>query len=385
MLKAVLGLYLHIPFCAAICNYCNFNRGLLDAALKRRYVDAIVEEIRAAAEPETAVDTIYFGGGTPSLLAGDEVERILKACRDAFALTQDPEITLEANPETVSRELLKSYRAAGVNRLSYGVQSFDDLELKRLGRLHSADTARRALSAARDGGFDNVSLDLMMWLPQQTVAQWLSSVEALIAEEPDHASLYLLEIYPNAPLKDDMARGGWSLAPDDDAAAMYLEGLARLDAAGYEQYEISNVARPGRRARHNVKYWQDGEWLGFGCGAHSTRGGVRWRNVAATMEYVDRVAAGRSVIADRRVLDTAERIEDALFTGLRLTDGLDLYAIAARYDVDVWERYGGELQRFVDARVLIHEPSRRLALTRSGMLLANEVMTVFIGTDSTVK
>jgi putative oxygen-independent coproporphyrinogen III oxidase len=381
----LLGLYLHIPFCAAICNYCNFNRGLLDEAVKSRYVDALIGEIRGAAEPGTPVDTIYFGGGTPSLLSAREVAQVLDACRQSFALAADREITLEANPETVTLERLEGYRAAGVNRISYGVQSFNDPELARLGRLHSADTARGALSLARAAGFDNVSLDLMMWLPEQRVDQWLASVAALIEERPEHASLYLLELYPNAPLKEDMARAGWSLAPDDDAATMYLDGLARLDAAGYEQYEISNVARGGRRARHNVKYWTDGEWLGCGCGAHSTRNGVRWRNVAATMDYIRRVAGRASVIAERRAMTPEERLEEALFTGLRLTAGVHLPDIASRYGTDVWVRYGSELQRFVEAGLLVHEPGRRLALTRSGMLLANEVMAVFIGTDSTVK
>ncbi len=383
--ESVLGLYLHIPFCAAICNYCNFNRGLFDAALKARYVDALVAEIQAAGEPGTPIDTIYLGGGTPSLLTVADLDRILSACHDSFDLVPDHEITLEANPETISRALLEGYRTAGVNRLSFGVQSFDDHELRRLGRIHSADSARAALAAARAAGFDSVSLDLMMWLPEQRVEQWLASVDALIAANPEHASLYLLELYPNAPLKEDMARRGWSLAPDDDAAAMYLAALERLDTAGYEQYEISNVARPGYRARHNVKYWRDGEWLGFGCGAHSTRQNIRWRNVAATMEYVQRVAAGRSVIAERRELSTDERLEDALFLGLRLTAGLDLREIRTHYGLDVWQRHGAELQRFVEAGLVIHEPDRRLALTRSGMLMANEVMAVFIGTDSTVK
>ena len=381
----MLGVYVHVPFCAAICNYCNFNRGLLDESLKRRYVDALVADIERSAEPHTVIDTIYFGGGTPSLLDEREVARVIDACRTAFRLADDHEITLEANPETITRERLAGYRATGVNRLSFGVQSFDDQELRRLGRLHSADTARRAVGLSRDAGFDNVSLDLMMWLPQQSVSEWLASVDALIALEPAHASLYLLELYPNAPLKEDMARSGWSLAPDDDAATMYLEAMTRLDAAGYEQYEISNVAKRGRAARHNVKYWQDGEWLGFGCGAHATRNGVRWRNVTATMDYIERVAMGGSVVAERRVMSDDHRIEEALFTGLRLTAGLDLPAFAARYGVDVWARYGDELQRFVDAGVLVHEPRRRLALSRSGMLLANEVMTVFLGTDSTVK
>jgi oxygen-independent coproporphyrinogen-3 oxidase len=166
---------------------------------------------------------------------------------------------------------------------------------------------------------------------------------------------------------------------------MYVEALTRLDAAGYEQYEISNVARPGRRARHNVKYWQDGDWLGFGCGAHSTRHSIRWRNVAATMDYIQRVADGRDVVAERRGLTADEQVEDALFMGMRLTAGLDLPTIRARYGLDVWERYGGELRRFVEAGLVNHDPGRRLALTRSGMLMANEVMAVFIETDSTVK
>jgi oxygen-independent coproporphyrinogen-3 oxidase len=182
-----------------------------------------------------------------------------------------------------------------------------------------------------------------------------------------------------------MARAGWSQAPDADAAAMYLEALARLDGAGYQQYEISNVAQPGRRARHNVKYWQDGEWLGFGCGAHSTRGGARWRSVPATMDYVRRIAAGDPVVAERRILDADERVEDALFTGLRLSAGIDLPGIERRYGIDVWERYGAELARFVDAGLVIHRPKRQLALTRPGMLLANEVMTVFISPRSTVE
>jgi oxygen-independent coproporphyrinogen-3 oxidase len=375
----VLGLYLHIPFCAAICNYCNFNRGLLDEALKVRYVDALVAEIDAAAEPTTAVDTIFFGGGTPSLLTGAEAGRILDACGRSFAVTPDAEITLEANPETVSPSSLAAYRAAGVNRVSFGVQSFRDDELRRLGRLHSARTALDALDMARAAGCENVSLDLMMWLPEQRVDQWLASIDALVGAAPDHASLYLLELYPNAPLREDMARAGWSQAPDEDAAEMYLEALARLDAAGYEQYEISNVARPGRASRHNVKYWEDGEWLGFGCGAHSTREGARWRNVTATMDYVRRVGAGESLVAERRVLDADQRVEEALFTGIRLTAGLDVAAFAGRYGVDIWQRYGGELARFVDAGLLVHDPGARLRLTRPGMLLANEVMAVFIG------
>ena len=225
-------------------------------------------------------DTIFFGGGTPSLLEPDEIGAHHRRLRDRPSTSpRTREVTLEANPETVTEARLAAYRAAGVNRLSFGVQSFRDDELRRLSRLHSADRARAAFGEARAAGFDNVSLDLMMWLPGQRVEHWLESVDAAIALGPEHLSLYMLEVYPNAPLKDEMARARWSQAPDEDAAAMYLAAMERLDAAGYEQYEISNVARPGRRSRHNLKYWTDGEWLGFGCGAHSTRDGVRWKNV----------------------------------------------------------------------------------------------------------
>ncbi len=380
----MLGLYIHVPFCASICNYCNFNRGLFDEGLKQQYVSALEREIRESAEgpvasgfSRTSVDTIFFGGGTPSLLDPDEVARLITACRDTFDVTPGAEITLETNPETSSVERMRGFRAAGVNRVSVGVQSFRQVELERLGRIHTVDRARTAVVEARQAGIGNVSLDLMMWLPQQTRADWQESVEALIDVGPEHASLYLLELYPNAPLKEDMARAGWSLAPDDDAADMYLWSLERLDHAGYRQYEISNVARPGLESRHNLKYWQDGEWLGFGCGAHSTRGGLRWKNVSATAEYVERVRAGKPLEAERRLMGRQEQFEDALFTGLRLTEGVDLDAVGARYGQDPWARYGGALEPFVQEGLLCHERPR-LRLTRRGMLVANEIMRVFV-------
>jgi oxygen-independent coproporphyrinogen-3 oxidase len=342
----MLGLYVHVPFCSAICNYCNFNRGLFDAALKARYVEALILEIQrapaamprrgigvssrrawgpaACGAKDLAADTIYFGGGTPSLLDPHDIARIVAACRDAFAMSAEVEVTMEANPESVDPARLEGFRAAGVTRLSFGVQSFRDPELGRLSRLHTADRAGAAFSEARAAGFDNISLDLMMWLPEQQVIEWLESVDRAIALGPEHLSLYLLEVYPNAPLKEEMARARWSQAPDDDAAAMYLAAMERLDAAGYEQYEISNVARPGRRSRHNMKYWSDGQWLGFGPGAHSTRRAVRWKNVASTEEYVRRLAHFQSAVAERHERSAAERLGDALFTGLRLTEGVSL-------------------------------------------------------------
>jgi oxygen-independent coproporphyrinogen-3 oxidase len=272
---------------------------------------------------------------------------------------------------------MAGFREAGVTRISFGVQSFRDEELKRLGRIHSSSRAREAVQEARAGGFDNISLDLMMWLPQQTTAEWRETVDALIDVAPQHASLYLLELYPNSPLKEDMARAGWSLAPDDDAAEMYLSAMARLETAGLMQYEISNVARTGRASRHNMKYWTDGAWLGFGCGAHSTAGGARWKNVAGTEEYINRVTNGVSPEVERRTLTEGERLEEALFTGLRLTQGVDAEAAGRRYNIDVFARYGDALRPFIEAAWLVRDAGR-LRLTREGMLMANEVMAVFV-------
>jgi oxygen-independent coproporphyrinogen-3 oxidase len=373
----MLGLYLHIPFCSSICNYCNFNRGLFDEGLKTRYVAALTREILESPYGGRQADTVFFGGGTPSLLEPAEIAGVLEACARRFDLAADLEVTLEANPETVSAERLTAYRDAGVNRLSFGVQSLRDDELKRLSRLHGAARARAAFDEARRAGFDNVSLDLMMWLPGQRVDDWLESVDGVLLLGPEHLSLYLLEVYPNAPLKEEMARSRWSQAPDDDAALMYLTAMDRLEAHGYEQYEISNVARPGRASRHNLKYWSDGDWVGFGCGAHSTVEGVRWKNLSSTEDFIAAIDRQGGAATDRRQLSDQERLGDALFTGLRLAAGVDEGMIRSRYGVDVWERFGTELARSVDAGLLVREGGR-LRLTRAGMLLANEVMSVFV-------
>jgi oxygen-independent coproporphyrinogen-3 oxidase len=372
----MLGLYLHVPFCSSICSYCNFNRGLFDGALKERYVNALSQEILRAGRGE-AVDTIYFGGGTPSLLEPAEIGSLIDDCRSVFDVAADAEVTLETNPETASVARLTGFREAGVNRLSFGVQSFKDAELARLGRVHSSARAREAVAEARATGFANVSLDLMMWLPGQSVADWTDNVRALVGVRPEHVSFYLLELYPNAPLKDDMARAGWSLAPDEDAAAMYLAGLEILDQAGYRQYEISNACVEERESRHNVKYWTDGEWHGFGCGAHSTRHGVRWQNVAGTADYIARLDAHASPIVDRRRLTAAEQVEEAMFTGLRLTRGVNLETVGRRYNVDVWGRFGAGLQPFVEQGILRRD-GPRIWLSREGMLVANEVMQIFV-------
>jgi oxygen-independent coproporphyrinogen-3 oxidase len=379
-----------VPFCSAICNYCNFNRGLYDDRLKARFVHALLQEMQKKAPGAFSCgsaeekapgaffpDTLYFGGGTPSLLTPTDVRSIIAEARGSLGLAGDAEITLEANPETISAEGLEHFRAAGVNRLSFGVQSFRDEELKRLGRLHSADRAVEAVAVARAAGFDNISIDLMMCLPGQDVPQWLASVREAVRVAPDHMSLYILEVYPHLPLKEEMTRHGWTQDADEGAAEMYESAMEMLDEAGYEQYEISNVCRPDRASRHNLKYWTDGNWLGFGPGAHSTWQGARWRNLASTEDYVQQITDGASVIVDRRDLSDDERLGDALFTGLRLSRGVDIEVMSKHYGIDIWERFGVRLMPYLDAGILLRQDGR-LRLTRNGMLVANEVMSIFV-------
>jgi oxygen-independent coproporphyrinogen-3 oxidase len=310
---------------------------------------------------------------------------VIAACRTAYRVTNDAEVTLETNPETATVEKLAAFRNAGVTRLSFGVQSFDDEQLKRLGRIHSASRAKDAVRDARAAGFENVSFDLMFWLPGQTLDAWLSTVDQAIDLEPEHLSLYLLELYPNAPLKESMARandrpGGaveWTQAPDDDAADMYLAALERLDRAGLAQYEISNVARPDFCSRHNVKYWRGDSWRGFGCGAHSTVDGTRWKNIAATAEYVDRITSGRPVGTEIQHLSGDDRILDALITGLRLTEGIDVRTFQRRFGVNPWDVHRERLLPCVEDG-LIWTRDAVFGLTRRGMLVANEILLTFV-------
>ena len=352
-LIAMLGLYLHIPFCSAICNYCNFNRGLFDAALKARYVEALVARDRRR-RPADAAGARRQRRHDLSSAAG----RRRCSSRPRSAASSTPAARRSTSPPTPrsrSRPTPRRVDAGAARRLSRGRRQPPEFRrpvVPRRGAAAAVAAARRRprprrrSREARAAGFDNVSLDLMMWLPGQQVDEWLESVDAAIALGPDHLSLYLLELYPNAPLQGrDGARRAGRRRPTTTRPTMYLTAMERLDAAGYEQYEISNVARPGRRSRHNLKYWTDGEWLGFGCGAHSTRDGVRWKNVVGHRGLhrsgaARRVAGGVDV---RRAVAETSGSAMRCSPGCGLTDGVDLDAIRARYGVDVWERYGAEL------------------------------------------
>lgn len=376
------GVYIHVPFCRSRCSYCDFATGTYDAPLAERYLSAVEREVRSFA-PEGVeakeVDTVYFGGGTPSMLAPSEVERLLASVRARFSVCDDVEVTLELNPGTVTPETLRELRRLGVNRASFGVQTFDDEDLRRLGRVHTADDARRTLRDLREAGFQNVSFDLIAGLPGQTLENWSRNLEEALALAPEHLSLYLLEVHEGTPLADQIRRGFWP-APDADLAAEMYELLAaRTRECGYEQYEISNFARPRKESRHNMKYWTGAPFYGFGPSAHSFDGSARrWSNERDARAYVELIERKGSAVVEVTELDEREASAEALFLGLRLLGrGVDLGEHRARFRFDVRERYAEDLRRFREAG-LVSLDGDVLRLTPAGALLSNEVFAAFV-------
>ena len=300
------GIYIHIPFCRARCSYCDFATGTYEGALADAYVHALVSEITSfgGAQECAEADTIYFGGGTPSLLTPTQIAHILEAVRGRFRLTPRVEVTMEMNPGTVTPEALRGFREAGVNRASFGAQTFDDGELKRLGRTHTADDTRRTLSLLRDAGVDNISFDLIAGLPNQTLEAWSRNLDEALALRPEHLSLYLLEVHEGTPLAAQIREGRYT-APDADLAAeMYILLAERTRDVGYEQYEISNFCLPGRESRHNMKYWTGTPYFGFGCSAHSFDGRtLRWSNERDARRYVEMLETRGDALVERTELD----------------------------------------------------------------------------------
>ena len=363
------GLYIHIPFCRSRCSYCDFATGLYQSEVAERYVRAVVEEIRASSVTGARVDTIYFGGGTPSLLEPLQLERILAVAYERFDVAAASEITLEINPGSSTLQRLRDFRALGINRASFGAQTFDDRELAKLGRSHTADDARRTFRDLRDAGFDNVSFDLIAGLPGQTLAGWEQNVDEALALQPEHLSFYLLEVHSGTPLAQHIERGLQPVPDEDLAAVMYENMLERATKAGYEHYEISNLCRPGFHSRHNTKYWTGDPYFGFGCSSHSYDGETRrWSNERDVLKYVESVEHGFSSICEKQILTERDIRAESLFLGLRLMRGVSL---------DLCKEYETDLDKFREAG-LLELDGNCVRLTRQGALLSNEVFSAFV-------
>jgi oxygen-independent coproporphyrinogen III oxidase len=375
------GIYIHIPFCRSRCSYCDFATGAYDGPLAERYVSAVAAEIAAferAPQAPCEVDTIYFGGGTPSLLSPAQVARILEAAQARFRVRAGAEVTMEMNPGALTPATLREYRGLGVNRASFGAQTFDDVELRRLGRAHTADDVRQTIRFLREAGFDNVSFDLIAGLPAQTLDRWARNLDEALALRPEHLSFYLLEVHEGTPLAEQIRNGRQPMPDDDLAAAMYRLMLERSSAAGYEHYEISNLCLPGFESRHNSKYWLAEPVYGFGCSAHSYDGQrMRWANERDAARYVRLIEKGSAAVVETTELDDTDAAAEAVFLGLRLMRGISFDEHRARFGEDLREKHGHDLARLREAGLIALDHDL-MKLTRSGALLSNEVFATFV-------
>jgi oxygen-independent coproporphyrinogen-3 oxidase len=374
------GLYIHIPFCQSKCEYCSFVSMPLDKGLAERYQRALVSEIGAScgsSGEKPTVDSIYIGGGTPSLLPAGYIEEILEACHEWFSLVPNAEISIEANPGTLDMGKLRAYHRHRVNRVSLGAQSFSDPELASIGRIHDASEITSACALVRACGIRNLSLDLILGLPEQTETQWMASLDSAVRLEPAHISIYMLELDEKSALHRSLVAGGRKVPDEEHVADWYLNTIDYLIERGYPQYEISNFARPGCECRHNLKYWQREPVLGFGLAAHSYDGGSRYANVASLGDYLDAVEQGRSPVQWREAVSPIRELEETIFLGMRLNRGLDWEAMRYRHDPKWIDRCESALREMAGTGLVDWQESV-VRLSRRGMLLSNEIFQKFV-------
>ena len=385
-----LGIYIHIPFCRSRCSYCDFATGIYESNIATAYVNALTEEIKQSPTAPSLVQTIYFGGGTPSLLDPQQLDQILSTLRARFNVTLPTEVTMEMNPGSAGSSskvnrtrnqilnTLSRFREFGITRVSFGAQTFDDNELARLGRSHSAEDIRQTFANLRDAGFDNVSLDLIAGLPGQTLEGWRRNLSEALSLRPEHISFYLLEVHQGTPLAEHIRKGIQPRPNDDLAAEMYEMMLEEATSAGYQHYEISNLCLPGYESRHNTKYWTNQPYLGFGCSAHSYDGvSRRWSNERDVSRYIEIVHRGNSPVVESHYLTEEESRAEAVFLGLRMMGGLKMSEFRASFGFDLRERFSDEFAQFQKAG-LLESDGDYVRLTRGGALLSNEVFASLI-------
>lgn len=375
-----IGLYIHVPFCLAKCAYCDFVSYPYAPEAAERYLKALEGEIRLWSEwfgPELALKTVYVGGGTPTCLPPEALVRLLSVLRGSFTVLPDAEVTVEANPGTLGDEKLAVLAAAGVNRLSIGMQGTADRLLRVLGRAHTAGEARRAFKAARAAGFTNINLDLIYGIPGQSAGDWAETLAEAVALGPEHISAYSLEIHPETPLGRAATAGAVTVCPEETVREMYLKAIDFLTASGYVHYEIANFARSGRESRHNRLYWEGGEYLGLGPGAHSCLDGRRWSNTTDPGEYYADVARGALPVAEAVHLTPADAMAEAMFLGLRLTAGVSAARFQARFGCSPEAVYGPAIARLAAQGLLVEEDGY-IRLTREALPVANVVFAAFV-------
>lgn len=378
--KKDLGLYIHIPFCVRKCDYCDFLSAPADEDTKFNYVRALIKEIKSYSQISTEylVKTIFIGGGTPSSLNGEFIAEILKAVREVFCITEGeegyPEITIEVNPGTVTKEKLDAYKLAGINRLSFGLQSTDNSELKLLGRIHTFETFKENYLLARKIGFDNINIDLMSALPGQTMNKWLDTLYKVIALNPEHISAYSLILEEGTPFFTRYKEEDQNEELDRQIYAKTKEVLAQ---AGYYRYEISNYAKPGYESRHNISYWIGTDYLGLGLGASSLINNTRFQNEDVLTEYMELSSDHNKIRRNEELLTTSKQMEEYMFLGLRMSEGVSSKKFEKQFGVSLETIYDEVVNKSLKEE-LIQRKGERIYLTEKGIDLSNLVMSRFL-------
>ena len=369
-----LELYVHIPFCVRKCQYCDFLSGPSDEETKDRYIEALLKEIRAAEHTEDyEIVSVFIGGGTPSALKAEAIASIMRTLQEQFFFCEDAEVTIEANPGTVDLEKLTIYRNVGINRLSLGLQSTDAEELKLLGRIHSYEEFLKSYEWAREAGFSNINIDVMFAIPGQTGEAWRQHLYQVAELNPEHISAYSLIIEEGTPF----AEQNLDLPDEDTEYQMYEDTAEILERYGYRQYEISNYAKQGYMCRHNAGYWQRREYLGFGLGASSLYGGMRFSNTHQMQEYLKESRNPDQIRKDVTVLSRNERIEEFMFLGLRMTEGISEKKFEENFDVRLMDVYGDILQKYEETGFMEHIETK-WRLTRKGIHVSNHILADFL-------
>ena len=374
-----LGLYLHIPYCLHKCGYCDFNSHPENQEESVRYVEALLSELKfySTTLKKYSVLTVFMGGGTPTILPHLQLKRILQTVRQNFNLTLDCEITIEANPATIKLETLQEIRSAGYNRISIGVQSFDEKELQLLERVHNEEEIHSTVHRARAANFKNLSMDLMFALPDQTIEKWQSHLKQAIAKNPDHLSTYNLTIEPATAFFKLHEKGKLCLPHEDIQLEMYKITIQALEDAGYTQYEISNFSKPSMESQHNINYWNNGEYLGVGAGASSYLNGERFKNVNLPSIYIREIETQANAIHTRERLEPLQAMGETLMLGLRLLKGISIDVFENRFQVSFQKVYGKAVESLLNQELITFNQNR-IALSRKGLFLADSVILKFM-------
>lgn len=370
------GIYIHIPFCVRKCPYCGFY-SITDLGLTGAFVDALVQEIRLVRLPKATFDTIYIGGGTPSLIKHVQLRRIIDSVLDRFPFAQDIEVSIEVNPGTVSLDFFKAFLSIGINRINIGIQSFDDRQLQFLGRVHSAREAEEAIRMARAARVENLGFDLMYGLPDQSAKDWIEDLKEATGYEPEHISCYMLTYEEGTPFDEWRKAGRFGPVDEETLRDLFEVTVDFLSHAGYEQYETSNFARgTALRSRHNQKYWCHAPYIGLGPSAHSFFEQKRWWNFRSLSKYIQALQRGELAVEGSEELNRWQLILESVFLGLRTSEGIDMLEFERRYNVDFLGHFGAVVKR-LQARGLLSVTSDRCALSMEGMIFADTVAAMF--------